>query len=594
MRFKRRTLAAASVALAGAMLLAGCSGGGGKSSSNGGNGSNGGSAVTNGFSAAVDKAINPSTKKGGTLKLLSSSDCDSWDPARTYYGWCLNMQRVFSRTLINYSKVNGTKFTLAPDLATDMGQHNANYTEFTYKLKSGLKYSDGKPIKPEDIKYAVERSYATDVITGGPGFYFVNVINAPKSYKGPYKSGELPASAISTTSDSITFHLKQPFADFNYLLALPTSAPVPAKVEGGSGFVGATYTKHPVSSGPFQIQSYTPQKSIVFTRNKYWTQSSDTIRKPLVNEIDLTVDSNSDDIDQQLKSGAADARMEQGVNPTFQSAILTQPKYKAQADNPAGPTTRYYAIASSVKPLDNVHCRRAVAYALNKSASLAIAGGPAAGQIANSATPPGIPGYEPSYNPYPDGKDNTGNLPAAKKELQQCGQPNGFSTKVAYATPDPTNGKGFAAIKSALGRVGIQVTPATTSSENYYSTFIGSPSNVKNQGLGIMTAGWGADFPTLYGFYQNIVNGSAILPEGNSNYASINDPTVNKILNNTGQPVTDELGKQLNHALMETAQFIPTRYSKDLWYRSTRMTNVTCNNALGFGAYDVVNVGVMK
>ena len=133
---------------------------------------------------------------------------------------------------------------------------------------------------------------------------------------------------------------------------------------------------------------------------------------------------------------------------------------------------------------------------------------------------------------------------------------------------------------------------ATTSAENYYTTFIGSPSNVQKQGLGIMAAGWGADFPTLYGFYQNIVNGASILPNGNSNYASINDPTVNKILDDTGTPTTPELGTQLNKALMTTAQFLPTRFDKTLWFRSKRMTNVTSNNALGFGAYDVVNIGV--
>ncbi len=583
MKFTRkRTLAAVSVAITGALLLAGCSGGSSGTSSSGTN-----AGVTNGFNAAVNSVINKSTKAGGTLKLLSNADCDSWDPARTYYGWCLNMQRTFSRTLVNYSKVDGTKFELAPDLATDLGTHNSDYTEFTYTLQSGLKYSDGTTITAQDVKYAVERSYATDTITGGPGFYFTGIIKAPSSYKGPYKSGDLPDTAIKVDGQKITFFLSKPFADFNYLLALPTSAPVPKAKD-----TGADYTKAPVSSGPFAISSYTPQKSVTFTRNKYWQQSTDKIRKPLVNEIDLTIDSNSDDIDNQLAAGDADARMDTPVNTAFQSKVLTQPKLKAQADDPAGPTTRYYAIASSVKPLDNVHCRRAVFYALDKAAALTIAGGAAAGVVAQSATPPGIPGYDASYDPYPDGSDHTGDVAAAKKELAACGQPNGFSTKFAYGTPDVSNGKAFANVKSSLARAGIKVTAATTSAENYYSTFIGSPSNVKKQGLGIMAAGWGADFPTLYGFYQNIVNGNAIHDPGTSNYASINDPTVNKILDDTGTPVTPALGTELNKALMATAQFLPTRFDKTLWFRSTRMTNVTCNNALGFGAYDVVNVGV--
>ena len=583
MRFRRKTLGIAGVAVAGALLLAGCStGGSGNTNSNGGS-----SAATTGFNAAVDKVINPSTKKGGTLKLAATDDCDYWDPARTYYGWCLNMQRTVSRTLVNYSKVNGTKFTLAPDLATDLGTHNSDYTEWTYTLKDGLKFSDGSDITAQSVKYAIERLYATDVITGGPGFYFTAIIDAPSSYKGPYKSGDLPDSAVEASGNKITFHLKKAFADFNYLLALPTSAPVPKDKD-----TGANYTKQPVASGPFVISAYTPKKSVTFTRNKYWSQSTDDLRKPLVDEIDLTINSNSDDIDNQLRTGSLDARMDTAVNPTFQSQILTQPKLKANADNPAGPTTRYTAIATSVAPFDNIHCRKAVFYAWDKAAGLAVAGGAAAGKIAYSATPPGILGYDPSYNPYPSGKDNTGDVTKAKEELKACGKPNGFSTKYAYATPDVTNGKAFAAVKAALGRVGIQVSPATASASDYYATFVGSPNNVKNQGLGLIAAGWGADFPTPYGMFQNIVNGNAILPQGNSNYASINIPAVNKILDDTGTPSTQQSGEALNHALMEGAQFLPTRYAADLWYRNPRMTNVTANNALGFGAYDVVNVGV--
>jgi peptide/nickel transport system substrate-binding protein len=207
-------------------------------------------------------------------------------------------------------------------------------------------------------------------------------------------------------------------------------------------------------------------------------------------------------------------------------------------------------------------------------------------------TPPGIPGYEPSYDPYSTGPDHTGDVAKAKAALAKCGKPDGFSTKFAYQTPSERAPKIFQAEQKALARVGIKITPATSDASNYYSTFIGSPSNVKSQGLGIIWAGWGADFPTMFGFYQNIVNGAAIKPEGNSNYGSINDPTVNKILDDTGTKTTEANGQKLNHALMATLGDLPYSYRKTLWFRSARMTNVTCNNALGFGAYDWVNIGV--
>ncbi|HEY5230300.1 MAG TPA: ABC transporter substrate-binding protein [Galbitalea sp.] len=576
MKKKTRVLGLVALVAAGAMALAGCSSNSGGTSSSG---------ATPSFNAAVNAVYNPSTTTGGTLKLLATSDCDSWDPARTYYGFCWNLQRLFSRTLIGYSKVNGNKFTLAPDMATNMGTHNADFTSWTYTLKPGLKYSDGSAITVADIKYATSRLFATDVINGGPTFYFTGLIDVPSTYAGPYKSGPIPDSGVSTSGNSITFHLNKPFADFDYLMALPTTAPVPKAKD-----TGADYTKAPMSSGPFALTDYTQNKSVTFVRNKFWKQSTDTIHHPLVNEVTLTVDSDPNDIDSKLKAGTYDAKADNRVGTTLQAQILTNPKLKVYADNPAGDSATYLVVPASV--ITNKDCRLAIFYATNKAAILQALGGPAAGAIAGAFTPPGIPGYDPTYNPYPVGSDNTGDLTKAKAELTACGQPNGFSTTFTYATPSETAPKIFAAEQTALARVGIKITASTAPASSYYSTFVGSPSNVKSQGFGIINAAWGADFPTDYGFYNNIANGGAILPEGNSNYGSMNDPTVNKILDNTGAPSSQATGLELSKAIMATASVIPTTWGRDLYFRNARLTNVTSDNALAFGIYDFVNVGV--
>jgi peptide/nickel transport system substrate-binding protein len=586
-RHSRVTFAVCLVAAA-ATIVAGCTsskGSKGKSSSSSGSAQG----VQAAYNASYDKIVNPSTKTGGTLNLLTSSDCDSWDPQRTYYGWCWNMQRLISRSLIGYKVLNGQKFELAPDLATDMGTHNADYSQWTYTLKSGLKWSNGQPIKPIDIKYGIERLFATDVINGGPGSYFISGIAHPANYKGPYKSGDL--DTITTTDTTISFKLSGPNADFNYLMAMAASAPVPYQVEGGPSYKGATYTKHPLASGPFMIQSYTPNKSVLFVRNPNWTQSSDTIRHPLVDQIALTIDTDPVDIDKKLEAGTADANASDIVQAEFQAKILTNPTLKKNADDPVTPFLRYASVQASVIP--NLDCRKAIFYAWNKAGFIQAYGGTVAGLPAGGMSPPGIPGYDASIDPYPSGSDFTGDVAKAKDELQKCGKPNGFSTKLGYATPSTHAAAAFKVEQAALARVGIKVTPATSDSSSYYSTFIGSPQNLKNQGIGIALAGWGADFPTGVGFYQSITNGNAILPTGNSNYASLNDPTVNKVLDEApGGKATEQDWKDLNNAIMNAAAYIPILYGKDLYYRNPRMTNVTSDNALAFGIYDFVNVGV--
>jgi peptide/nickel transport system substrate-binding protein len=83
------------------------------------------------------------------------------------------------------------------------------------------------------------------------------------------------------------------------------------------------------------------------------------------------------------------------------------------------------------------------------------------------------------------------------------------------------------------------------------------------------------------------------LPTGNSNYPSLNDATVNKVLSNAPSGKSTEADwKTLDEAVMTAAVYMPIYWGKNLYYRNPRMTNVTSDNALAFGIYDFVNVGV--
>jgi peptide/nickel transport system substrate-binding protein len=572
-------------------LVAACGGSSGNSSNNNSSASSSSSNASpaTGYNSAFDKVINPSTKAGGTLNLISTADCDSWDPARTYYGWCWNMQRLFTRSLVGYSSLNGTDFKLAPDLATTTGTPNADKTQWTFTLKSGVKWQNGSPITPMDVKWGIERMFATDIINGGPTSYFTSTIEHPANYAGPYKDGDL--SSITTTSNSITFKLSTPYADFPYLMAMAAASPVPYKTEGGPGFTGANYQKKPMASGPYEIQSYVPAQSITFVKNPNWDQSTDTIRKPLVDKIVMTVDTNPTDADAKLKAGTADANASAAVTAGFQTQILTNADLKKNADDPVSAFTEYLAVMPSV--VTNADCRKAIFYATDKSAILRAFGGDVSGTVAGSMTPPGIEGHDDSADVYPSGSDGTGDLDKAKAALKSCGQPNGFSLKMAYPTPSTHAAAAYTAEQTALARVGIKLSPATQDASKYYSSFIGSPANIKSQGLGIALAGWGADFPRPYGFWNSIANGTTILPTGNTNYPSLNDPAVNTVLANAPKgTVTEDDWKKMDTQVMNDAVYIPVYFGKNLYYRAPRLTNVTCDNALAFGIYDFVNVGV--
>lgn len=593
-------LALVASATVAAMVLAGCSssGKGGGSNSPSGNSTNGtgtNKSVAAAYNAASIGFVNgASAKPGGTMKLDASGDCDAWDPAATYYAWCWNMQRLITRTLVGYSSVPGSNNAskIEPDLATALGDHSADFKTWTYHLKSGVKWQDGTPITTAQIKYGIERIFAQDVITGGPSSYYLCTLSdcdakGNPTYLGPYKSTGGLSSITTPDDNTITFNLKQSYPDWDYIMAIPASAPVQL-TEGGGSFKGKTYTNHVLSTGPYEFKSYTPGQNAVFVKNPNWSQSTDTIRKPLVDEVDLSINSNADDNDKQLQAGTADAEPDGGVQNTFQAQIVTDPSLKKNADDPITGFTRYLVVFPSTIP--NIHCRNAIFYAINKVDLQKARGGSYAGDIANTMAPPIVPGHDDNANPYPDGSDNTGDLAKAKSELAACGKPNGFSTNMGYVNSGKSPGV-YQAAQAALKRVGISLGSATHEQAGYYSGFIGQPATVKAKNIGIAQAGWGSDYPTGGGFWNSIAASNAPPPGGN--YAQIADPQIDALLKQAASSTGthDDVFKQVDARVMSLAVDLPFLFDKTLFYRNPRLTNVRIN--FGDGAYyDFVNMGV--
>ncbi len=583
----------AAVAAAGALALAACGGG---DDDTGGGGAGAGAPA---FNISTTTIVNPSDKTGGTLKLGAGSDCDSWDPARAYYGWCWNMQRLYARTLMGFAPDPKKAATVVPDLATAPGKPNADFTEFTYTLRDGLKYDDGTPVKSADIKYALERAFATDVINGGPTQYYLPLLDdganktGTPTYQGPYKDKDGQpmvngTPSIETPDDkTIVFHLTQAYSSFDYLMAMGPSSPIPQAKDDGEN-----YTRHPAATGPFKITQYDQDTGITFERNPNWSQATDPIRTPKADGIEITYITNLDDLDARLKAGTLDARADAFLQPTFQNEALADPNLKKNVDNPVDGSVRYISISPDVKPLDNVHCRRAVFYAIDKEAWRLAFGGGITGDIAGSMTPAGLPGHDETANMYPDGADNKGDLAKAKDELAQCGQPNGFNTNYAFVNQG-TGDDRAAAVQEALGRVGIKITPKAGEADTYYTQYIGSPDSVKKNGLGLMDAAWGADYPTANGFWYSIAHSKANNPSSDSNYVNLSDPKVDQPLDQVltaKQNQWNQFGRQVDDAVMTDAVYLPIMWTKSTYYRNPRMTNVYSTNF--FGLYDWVNIGV--
>jgi len=569
-----------------ALVLAAC---GGSSSTSSG-------AATH-FNHGLNAVISPSnTKTNGTLVFEDFGAPDSTDPGNTYYAANWNFIRLYTTPLMTYKSCPGSCGTkLVPGIATAPGTVSPDGLTWTYHIKPGLKFSDGEPITAADVKYAVERTYAKDVLPNGPSYFQVWLAPQKPAYLGPYKDktpGHMGLKAITVPNPfTIQFHLAHPFADFNYLAALPQTAPVPPSKD-----TGAKYQQNVISSGPYMFQSYTPSKQLVLVDNPHWVPQMDTEAKQLVSKIILKMNINAARVDSDLLSGFAQMDYAgAGVQTAARAQILNSPTLKAQADDPINGFVYFTYINTKVPPLNNLHCREAVEYAANKVDIQTAYGGPyAGGSIASTSMPPTVQGSQ-HFDLYNATAMKTGDPTAAKAQLAACGHPAGFSVSLGYRNDSPKQTAAAQALNAALTKVGIKTTLKGFPTSTYYSDFCGNLAYVHSHDMGLCMGGWGPDFPTAFGWGDDIENGNAILRAGNSNVSELNDPIVNAGFAKIESPgltlaQQNAIAHQIDLQVMKDAAFLPEVYAKSLLYRSPKLTNVYVQGYYGMYNYAVLGL----
>ncbi len=592
---RRKTFGLAVFGAAAALALAACSSSGSTSGGSGSSSSTGGSSSTAAYNAGITSVVNPSTHQGGTLTYDWRSAPDSFDPGNTYYAAVWDFARLYTQTLMTYKSCPGNcSKTLVPGLAAAPGTVSDNGLTWTYHLKSGVKFEDGTPVTSADVKYAVERTFDRGVLPNGPSYFAVLLGGNAASYPGPYKDRTknlMGLTAITTPDTStVVFHLAHPFSDFDYVVTIPQSAPVPPDKD-----TGANYQLHPMSTGPYKFQSYQLNKQAVLVPNTQWSASEDPTVSQLASKIVVNMNQNPNDVDNRLLAGDAQVDFAgTGVQAAARAKILANPTLKAQSDDPITGFGWFFYIDSQVAPFTNVACRQAVEYAANHLTLQNAYGGPVAGgAIGSTVMPPTIAGYT-SFDLYGATTNTQGDTAKAKQMLTACGKSSGFSTGIAYRSDRPTETQGAQALQQALSQVGIQTTLHGYPTATYFTNFAGVPKYMASHNIGIAFGGWGPDWPDGYGFLDELTNGNTIVPAGNTNIGMLNDPVVNNLFAKAAG-ITDPTQRnaiwgQIDQQVMKDAVIVPIVYAKALIYRPPSLTNVYFDQAYGLNNYAVEGV----
>ncbi|WP_017613404.1 ABC transporter substrate-binding protein [Nocardiopsis salina] len=551
------------------------------------------------FNEGEDSVVNASDEAGGTLRYGLAADFDSPDPGNTYYAFSWNFSRYYARTLLTYEQEPGEAGTeLVPDMAEDMPESNDDSTEWTVNLKEGLAFEDGSPITAEDVKYAIARSnFGDQALPNGPK-YFVDLLADSDGYEGPYAAdgGDDPLEGfggIETPDDhTLVFHLDEPFSEFPYVLIQPQTAPVPADADEGE-----QYQNRVISSGPYKFaEDYRPGVGLNLERNEEWDAGTDDVRPALPDRVELEIGVEQNEIDQRLINGDLDVDLAGvGVGPAMKGTLITDESRRPNVDNPQTSTLRYFNVNTVVEPLDDPACREAVMYAADRDALQRAWGGDTGGDIATQVMPPSLPGSDQSIDLYPS-EDDSGDLETAREKLEECGEPDGFSTTIGTRSDRPTDVSSAEALQQSLSRVGIETEIQQYPSDSYTNTQAGSPDFVHDNDLGLTVYGWAPDWASGYGFMSKILDGDAIQEAGNSNISELDDPEINVWFDEV-QTLDDpdersSLYTQIDERAMEQAAILPMVFERIVVYRPPHLTNVYYH--AGYSMYDFMALGTTR
>jgi peptide/nickel transport system substrate-binding protein len=579
---RRTVFGLGALTAAAALTLAAC----------GSSGNGGSPAAKASYNQGLTSVVNSSSHTGGTITYDQSSTPDSTDYDNTYYAYMWDFVRLYSMQLMTYKSCPGAcGNTLVPQLATGPGVVTDNGLTWTYHIKPNVHFENGDLVTSQDVKYGIERSFAKDVLPNGPNYYSALLVGG-SSYKGPYKDTNGLASIATPDATTIQFHLSAPFSDFDYVVAIPQSTPVQASWDTGK-YGGANFQLHPESTGPYEFQSYTLNKQFTLVKNSHWNAATDTEAKQLADKIVVNLNVSQNQIDNNLLSNFAQVDMSgTGVQTAaVRSKLISNPTNHANADNPINGFGRFVYINEKVIP--NVHCRQAIEYAANKTTLQNAWGGPlVGGAIASTVMPPSVSGYQ-QFDLYNAVSKPSGDITAAKQQLQQCGQASGFTTGLAYRSDRPQETAAAQALQASLAQVGIKVTLSGFTSGKYYTNFAGDPAYVHAHGLGLDMGGWGPDWPDGYGFLDYLTNGATISAAGNTNIAEVNDPAVNSLFSQAAKGTISSnvaIWPQIDKAVMQQAAILPMVYQKVLLYRNPNLTNVYVDKAFGMYNYAVLGL----
>jgi peptide/nickel transport system substrate-binding protein len=498
--------------------------------------------------------------KGGVLTVLTNTGLTTTiDPAEAYYLDTMSIDgQLLTRSLTQYKYDPATEqMILVPDLATDLGQHNDDYTKWTFTIRPGVKFEDGSTVTPQDIAWGIQRCMDVATFPTGPCQYYSNVyFRGGATYKGPYTAPDQKFNAVKVSGDKLTIFMDKPFPDMPYWGAFP----------------------------------FNPSKELVLEKNPYWDPKTDPARTQYPDGYDFKTQQQSEKIDQILLSDTGSGQT------TLTYDNLLAPDYqKMQRDSPerltlgGQPCTFYWAPDN--RKITDKRIREALSWAYPYK-NVILAGGDVPGVTAVPATnlmPPGIPGRTP-YNVT--GRKSFQTDATKAKQLLQQANAVGYEIKFLFRTDDPTSVKVKDATVKALEQAGFKATPVPSTIANYTADRAKTTSDIN-----VRSASWCSDWPSGSTWLPTVYANTNPDKSGSlgANYSAFANKSVQSQIDQVQlmpleqQPTAwNDLDKQV---MTKFFPLFPTYYGGVVMAHGSKVEGMSDDSALGMPTWNTMWVG---
>jgi len=248
------------------------------------------------------------------------------------------VNKTLFSTLVRYQLQNNS-IQVVPDLA-ESWTVNSSLTEYTFKLRRGVKWHDGQPLTADDVKFTVDAESNPKVNAGLSGI----------------------VSSIKETQvvDPLTvkFVLKYPYASLPVMLGYNIAIVPKHLLEGQDLNQPVQFIQQPVGTGPFKFKAFAQDSALEVQANPDYHGGA-----PLLDGVVFKVITDGNARLAQLKAGEIDF-------------TVIDPPQVAALQGVAGITVRrapqvnyyFFAINHSLPKFSDIRVRQALVYAIDKDA----------------------------------------------------------------------------------------------------------------------------------------------------------------------------------------------------------------------------------